>query len=598
MGRTIEHFIWGYQLLFRVSQECRAKTLFQSLDERFNPEVFVVGVLAEERQDRYSACVEPEEDFWIESEVFKDVLARARYTVGTYPESEILQSHPVAQKRQDEGLFKRAVQDVVSEVIAAHPSKPEGIRYFPSFPVLLDGFLVSLVVGLQEEVLDSHGALQIGRVNLHEYRSYKVPVSLIDAVVDEYLSDIVGELLKPDPGADVMAGKSPDEILRAAGRRMVAGAAQRVDTCLNQEGCEGILFDAVNRIASMKHERAAAVGRLLLAREDHQGLARTLTFDSPIGVNSARAMRKLLQLASRDVAIHSNARDAWGLAAIGDYDGKGEDLYEINVLDHNHWELAHCGEPLMRVRDGLPELPRADVNSEKLRIDILRIFKGITEEKTLLVVSLAETAAKEKHGTTLVISNEAATEATRLQNEATLVRPCPLTPELLQRLTSIDGAVLLGPDGTCYAIGVILDGMATDAGNPARGARYNSAIRYIKSQNSPCMAIVVSEDGGVDVVPDLRAPIRKSAIEGVMEEMDAILAAEHVNRRRYRQLAEWLRDNRFYLQREHCERANELVASIDKRISEEDPEAPTIVQGDFEPHPEFDPCLYYEEELG
>jgi hypothetical protein len=34
------------------------------------------------------------------------------------------------------------------------------------------------------------------------------------------------------------------------------------------------------------------------------------------------------------------------------------------------------------------------------------------------------------------------------------------------------GGVLIDPNGTCYAIGVILDGIATTKGDPARGSRY------------------------------------------------------------------------------------------------------------------------------
>ncbi|HOX40391.1 MAG TPA: DNA integrity scanning protein DisA nucleotide-binding domain protein [Candidatus Brocadiia bacterium] len=69
----------------------------------------------------------------------------------------------------------------------------------------------------------------------------------------------------------------------------------------------------------------------------------------------------------------------------------------------------------------------------------------------------------------------------------------------------VDGAVILDFGGRCYAIGAILDGMATKNGNPARGARYNSALRYVemkKQQGKDCIAVVVSEDGTVDVLPE------------------------------------------------------------------------------------------------
>lgn len=39
----------------------------------------------------------------------------------------------------------------------------------------------------------------------------------------------------------------------------------------------------------------------------------------------------------------------------------------------------------------------------------------------------------------------------------------------MKKITAIDGAVLIDPSSTCYAIGVILDGLASDKGSPARG---------------------------------------------------------------------------------------------------------------------------------
>jgi DNA integrity scanning protein DisA with diadenylate cyclase activity len=75
-----------------------------------------------------------------------------------------------------------------------------------------------------------------------------------------------------------------------------------------------------------------------------------------------------------------------------------------------------------------------------------------------------------------------------------------LSEEVLQQLTRIDGAVLVGPEATCYAIGVILDGLATDRGDRARGARFNSAVRYVDCRDEPVVIVVKSEDGMIEVI--------------------------------------------------------------------------------------------------
>jgi DNA integrity scanning protein DisA with diadenylate cyclase activity len=105
-----------------------------------------------------------------------------------------------------------------------------------------------------------------------------------------------------------------------------------------------------------------------------------------------------------------------------------------------------------------------------------------------------------------VISLDAAEEAQRLSTQATLMEPTVLTPAMVEAVTSIDGAVLLDVGGRCHAIGVILDGDVSPLGTRARGARYNSAVRYVQSHRGRALAIVVSEDGTVDIRPYVNDP--------------------------------------------------------------------------------------------
>ena len=79
-----------------------------------------------------------------------------------------------------------------------------------------------------------------------------------------------------------------------------------------------------------------------------------------------------------------------------------------------------------------------------------------------------------------------------------------MTTDMLRLVTNIDGAVLLSPTGYCHAIGVILDGMASERGEPSRGSRFNSAVRYAESSNYPCLALVISEDGMVNMITPSR----------------------------------------------------------------------------------------------
>jgi hypothetical protein len=76
-----------------------------------------------------------------------------------------------------------------------------------------------------------------------------------------------------------------------------------------------------------------------------------------------------------------------------------------------------------------------------------------------------------------------------------------LGDDMVRRVTAIDGAVLLDAERRRHAVGAILDGRATADGRAVRGARWNSALRYVGDMGAPTLAVVVSEDGRVDMVP-------------------------------------------------------------------------------------------------
>jgi DNA integrity scanning protein DisA with diadenylate cyclase activity len=143
------------------------------------------------------------------------------------------------------------------------------------------------------------------------------------------------------------------------------------------------------------------------------------------------------------------------------------------VPDIQHAELAK------RLRDVFPEARPADL-----------------EHLTRLVLSFSHI----NHGALLVVTENAAAEAERLAAQAIGVDPTVLDEHILAGIGRIDGAVLIDPTGRVHAFGAILDGKVKreSRGNTSRGARYNSARRYVEDQTCRCMALVISEDGMID----------------------------------------------------------------------------------------------------
>lgn len=593
MAYTIDHFMWGYQSHFRINQECACERIFQLLDERFSPQVFLVGILVEQQENRYPACVDPEQDFWAVSSEFDKALQIADGIRNGYKERALMHSHPLAQTWHDDALVRHSIKDAIEQIIENHPARPSDLIYFVSDPTRVEGYMVSVALGLQKTILEEHPSLTSNSVPIHEYRDMPVPTSLIDATIKSYLGKASGELRLPDPGCGT-SEMNADEILRDGASRMMMGLVYRVDQgCI--EGLHGLLSSCTN-IARTYYEGAEGSGTVVLAREDHPSLKKTIRFENPPKLSATRAARKLLQLATYEFALHTNSGDLFGLVDIGKYEPASEDLFTICFLGHHHWEVRHNSQILMRVRYGQPSLPKPPYDEKKLEKDLPRIFAGMTDRQVERIISLIRQAEREVHGTILIISLAAKEEAERLATEGTRITNKILTPELLRCLTPIDGAVLLDPKGTCYGIGVILDGMATELGNAARGARYNSAIRYVCSSKSPTLAVIVSEDGGVDFFPDLKPQIKRSEIDEAIERLQHFMTTFPVNRRQYNETIEWLGQHRFYLLPDDCEVINQLMESVDKKLESENPSAIRIVRNGFSVTEGFDPEFYYEYE--
>ena len=590
MPRTITHFMWGFQQHFRIEQECAAEAVFKRLDDRLRPEVFLVGILADPALKQWPACVEPEDDFWIESAAFDGVPNIATRLVTTYPEAGMYQSHPRAQQYQDEDLTKRSIRDAISQVITGHATKPAGMTYRVSYPAKVEAYWVVVVLGLQEAVLDAHPSLLTAHVAMHEHRHIPVPVSLLDAVATAFLGQATHDLLLPNPG-DNGGRTDPEELLRSAADALVTGIVWRTDQhCI--EGMYG-LCRSLTTLASLRYEKAAGTGRILLARRGHPAVTERVSFSTPTPLRAHRSVRKLLELSSDDLPLFCDPERAYGLAERGAYDPKSEDLFDVRFLGHHRWELRHANQTLMSVEVGLPSLPKLPFNEEKLRTDLPRIFNGITPTNVDTLVALTKAAEKESHGTLLVITEDAATEARRLAPQGTPVAPFQVTPDTLPHLTPIDGALILDPSGVCHAIGTILDGKATENGDPGRGARYNSAVRYYESASAPCLLLVVSSDGGIDLVPNPRPAIRRSTVDDNIRTMQELANAPQINRRRYNTTLDWLNEHRFYLKEHDCETLNQLVTKTDERLRHDDEAQVWIVRQPFTPNPHMNDTQYY-----
>lgn len=595
MDKFITHFMWGYQQNFRHSVEISTKRILDTLKPGLIPTVFLIGVRVGEgqsdNQSAFPACVEPETHHWAQSAEFYDVLGDVESIQAAYPESRMRQSHPIAQERQDTGLFRRALREAVLRRLESCPNRPPGIRVFASMPVERGDFLVFTLITVISSVFDELPAASGNTIKIHEYRSFQVPCNLIEAAIEEIHERANAEILKPDAGASLFFLGSSDQLIRQAGLRFFVGLLNRVDQDSLMIGAAPSVFDAISRLSLAPYESAEPKGTLLFAEHGMSIGTPDVTLAEPSPLHHARTLRKLLVLANDGLYLRCNCDNVYGLVRVPESpQSEAHAGIIVRITGRGKWSACVDDRILMTMSDGQPGLPKPEVDEADIARDLRRVFHEMTEEMAACLARIGRHLAVSGHGGIVVVSGDAVNEAIRLGNGCLPISPMKLTPELAAKLTEIDGAVLCDPDGSCHAIGVILDGTASKAGDRGRGSRFNSAVRYINSSQAVSVAMVVSEDGGLDFVPRLRPTLARAALESRLRELEllALSPSTPPDREREIDVIDWIEENDFYLSDTQCESANGWIAECETRFSENS--NVRITRRRLKPDPAFDPA--------
>lgn len=543
---VIDQFMWQWQQHFRISVEVLAETALDRIGARLDPQVMLIG-LARDAAARHPVCIEPETGP-VRPEHLSGIEAGAAKLYGENPDSRTWPSDAgVHQLRH--GLLRRAmVGEAIAKAIESSGSLP-GKRLFVSGGGLVAGFDVHVGVAVDRGRYEALPKLQDESVS-----GWPAPSSFTRGLIELVLREADAGLHVPAPNSSDVR-RSWQDLVREAAERFCAG-------CLYRTGNFdlGSAFNALNGTTARAYEGAAASGRVLLVAPDHEGLEVRARFAEPVGLQGARAIRKLLQTTGPTLALLVHDGGAYGLGEIRT-GNVSEDVFEVAITAHATWELRHREGTMLRVAYGEAALPRP-MFDERLVADTLDRILGPSAQvdRLMVLISAASTAA---HGTTLVISAQAATEAERLAGPATMLEPQDLSAELLRRYADMDGAVLIDPSGICHAVGVILDGEAHGRGDPSRGARYNSALRYEASAVASTVVVVVSEDGGVNLVPVARPRVRRQAVDDALTRLEAALEPD--DPREFSGSFDAVKALSFYLSEEQCERANGINRAEQER---------------------------------
>ncbi len=483
---------WGSQSAFRVEVQNLAQAVFDELDLRLEPEVLLLGLVADHEDGIYPLFLDTKSGE-SSSALFTDASRRAKAIRQTLYEEAMKRDGSKPEGDAKRAIVLEAWRRAVEEALEA-TDKEQDVISFCSSPRPVKEFLVCTVLRLNRGAWKSRYALRKNEIDRREGR----PESLLDATVEQFMRRCVVGMAERHSGMTAsMVDADPEEILRAAGRLMADAPALGVQRDLNLRG----LWHAANTISSLRYEGQSSNGQLLISVPEHDAIVCKISFERPVPLSDHVGVRKLLETHQPGYSLLSDGSSVYGLghenlmSSVPD-----RNLFNVTFLRHYTWELSYGLRPLMRASYGHPRLPDASFRRDRFATLVTGIFGAMPEEQVEALWTLTEACTRQEHGTLLVVSEAAAAEADRLAQQSAQITPTRLDEAGILALTSVDGALLADPTATIHAFSVILDGQASSEGNPARGARYNSALRYVHASAVPCMAVVVSEDGTVDFV--------------------------------------------------------------------------------------------------
>lgn len=523
MGKPIKLFMWGYQPHFRIQMEIRARSVIEIIAPTVKPKALLIGVRTPERGDGHPVCVEPEDEDW-DPKIFFKCAARTEQIYKTHPDQSIFYGDAPSMRDKPENIRKKSVCEAVQEVASEYDLQ-HGTVTFCGSPARVEGYYVVPVLQFNKTQLLEYPRLP----EPIKFEDWTSPIGLLESAIDCLLDEATDSLGEKEPGRFSGAlHRDATAILRDAGDRFCIAITLATGDIMLQG-----VFNALNVISSFQYEGAETIGEILFAPKNNKVVDIRVNLNEPVQLNNYKLARKMIEMSGRDLLCVCNGAE--GISGFGALRGDDADsVFCITFSGHYKWELSYKNRLLMRVAFGVPQLPSVRLKEDEFRSDIRRIFPSIDEDAERRLWCIVEAAMEQRQGTIIVISDVARDEAMRLKKDSLGISPVELTPDLVRRLSGIDGALLVDPKSICYAIGVILDGKATDGGDPSRGARYNSAIRYIASAEASTVCLVVSKDGYVNMLPQLLPQIRKSNIEKQI----ALLKTQNINN--YHKTRNWL----------------------------------------------------------
>ena len=566
--------MWTFQHNFRLLVEYNTKLV---LDELGIPssdiKVVLIGIATEDHP-RHAICVEPETGP-LQARHLNQVPTRAQEMYESDPESQVRISHPRAHVSVHRQLFLSARGRAVAEAIEK-AKVFENFTFFVSQSSPIDGYEVHTCICIPADAMGNLPAFKDDTVN-------RIPVgkSVQHEVFQECLRRADKALYLPNPGnltATRILGR-PEEIITSAAERFIEGTLWRTVNTASD------LFSALNEVSSLTYERSGAKGNLTVTSYETLEKWLTIKFSRPVPLRESRTLRKVLQLSDGTTSVLADPTRAYGLGI-----GKtAPDVLEISIPGHAEWNASVNGDKFVTVRYGKATIPSRPLELERL-IDAAE--RTVGDPNTRRIWEIVEAAQASGKGCTIVVSKDPEAETARLRGEGMPIVPDYLEPQEVIRLGSVDGAIILGPDGRCHAFGVILDGAADEKGDRARGSRFNSAVRYQNAEKAKSMIVVISDDGTIDLLPQLMPRVYRGEVTRSVDAFCEYCESPSIDGREFEKLYEKVKTLEFYLNDEQCCRVNKNhEQEMERRLVSG---GTRFIRRNLEPSPQMDDSYFWD----
>lgn len=471
-----------------IKSSSLAEKIFYNLDKRLEPSVYSLAL--DIGQQGPSVFIEPSKNDEYANIIKNNI------------DAHLSKMDLYGKGFKDDILFEFEMIELIKTSFDKNNNNRKNILFFSNH-FSNASTLIIIVIKLDKATYDSHYRLKdIAAIPEIVHSSF------LDAVIARFLKE-ASRMFK-----DILEGKESiledneleNNILKLAGNSFMMTAAQSArDRSVYDDNLMfpkiSKFYDNVTLVSSILYEGREARGRIILFPPGSKDINAEFVLKKKVQLSDSRSVRKLLEMCDEGTSLLYRSGEIFALGSFSErYNPSRNPFFEIHFKKHYSWSLYHGCSEMMNSVYGMPLLSDKPFDSEDLKKRFLKSFPTLSGFEMKKIINLIVKATSQKHGTIIVISKNAEEESDRLKNQAVLFEPFQMTEDNLMKFSNIDGAIIMDVNRMCHGVGVILDGKASINGNPSRGSRYNSAIRYIESQNNNALAVVISEDGMVDLI--------------------------------------------------------------------------------------------------